>query len=374
MNTSSIVFPNKGFPPIGTFRLAVKVGRKYLLRVVNAAMQDDLFFGIANHNLTIFGMDGTYLKPFVTQYIMITPGQTMDVLLVANQPPGLYYMAAEAYSSGNITYDNTTTTAVVEYANASTSALSSPVIPTLPLANDTAAAQNFFNQLRGLNDEQHPETVPQNITDHIYITVSVNLRSCPGDSCSGPNGSRLAASLNNISFVMPHISILQAYTQSINGVYGTNFPNRPPLYFNFTADNLPSYLLTPRLATEVRVLDFNASVEIVFQGTSLVEGENHPMHLHGYSFFVVGWGFGTFDPDNDPKSYNLVDPPLINTVGVPRQGWVAIRFLANNPGVWFMHCHLERHLTWGMKTTWIVKNGPGVNETISDPPADLPTC
>ncbi|CAM8901375.1 unnamed protein product [Rhodiola kirilowii] len=24
--------------------------------------------------------------------------------------------------------------------------------------------------------------------------------------------------------------------------------------------------------------------------------------------------------------------------------------MADNPGVWFMHCHLERHVTWGMDT------------------------
>jgi laccase len=30
--------------------------------------------------------------------------------------------------------------------------------------------------------------------------------------------------------------------------------------------------------------------------------------------------------------YNLVDPPVRNTVLVPRLGWVAVRFVADNPG------------------------------------------
>jgi laccase len=30
--------------------------------------------------------------------------------------------------------------------------------------------------------------------------------------------------------------------------------------------------------------------------------------------------------------YNLVNPPLKNTVVVPNLGWVAVRFVTDNPG------------------------------------------
>lgn len=79
-------------------------------------------------------------------------------------------------------------------------------------------------------------------------------------------------------------------------------------------------------------LEFNTGVELILQGTSLVSAENHPFHLHGHDVFVVGQGFGNFDPEKDPQKFNLVDPMRRNTVGVPSGGWVAIRFLANNPG------------------------------------------
>jgi laccase len=78
---------------------------------------------------------------------------------------------------------------------------------------------------------------------------------------------------------------------------------------------------------------------------NLLSVESHPFHLHGYNFFVVGRGLGNFDPAKDPAKYNLVDPPERNTVGVPAGGWTAIRFRADNPGVWFLHCHLEVHTT-----------------------------
>lgn len=43
-------------------------------------------------------------------------------------------------------------------------------------------------------------------------------------------------------------------------------------------------------------------------------------------------------------------------------------------GVWFMHCHLEVHTTWGLKMAFIVDNGKGPNESLLPPPSDLPKC
>lgn len=87
--------------------------------------------------------------------------------------------------------------------------------------------------------------------------------------------------------------------------------------------------------TKVKVLDYNETVEIVFQGTNVMGGAvNHPMHLHGHSFYVLGFGFGPFDPVKDPKGYNLVDPPYVATFVTPKNGWLTIRFVADNPGTY----------------------------------------
>ncbi|WKA10686.1 hypothetical protein VitviT2T_028247 [Vitis vinifera] len=240
---------------------------------------------------------------------------------------------------------------------------------------DTDAAANFTVRLRSLANEDYPVDVPQTVDTHMYITISMNTLPCVNNSCDGPDGSRLASSLNNISFVEPSIDVLQAYYKGINGVYDTDFPNEPPYYFNFTGDDLPDTLLTPERGTKVKVLDYNSNVEIVFQGTNVMNAaENHPMHLHGYSFYVVGNGTGNFDNSTDPTRYNLVDPPEVNTVGVPKNGWVAIRFRADNPGVWFMHCHLERHASWGMDTVLIVKNGTTSSTSMLEPPSYLNPC
>ncbi|XP_060201892.1 laccase-17-like [Lycium barbarum] len=110
------------------------------------------------------------------------------------------------------------------------------------------------------------------------------------------------------------------------------------------------------------------------QDTSIIGAESHPLHLHGYNFFVVGQGFGNYNSSKDPANFNLIDLAERNTVGVPSGGWVAIRFLADNPGVWFMHCHLEVHTSWGLKMAWMVMDGKGPKQKLPPPPSDLPKC
>ncbi|KAK2978611.1 hypothetical protein RJ640_006730 [Escallonia rubra] len=374
----------------GTFKAVVDYGKTYLLRVINAILNEEMFLAVANHTLTVVGMDGAYIKPLKTSYIMITPGQTMDVLVTANQSPSHYYLAARAYAG--LVYDNTTTTAIFRY-NGSYTAPKTPALPNLPNYTDTDAATNFTTHFKALASKEHPIDVPKSVDKRIIITISINTIACANNSCDGPNNSRLASSLNNISFVTPEIDILQAYYRRLKGVYDTDFPREPPYVFNYTADVVPDDYLTPEVnGTKALVLKHNANVEIVFQGTNvLASAENHPMHLHGFSFYVVGSGFGNFNNETDPKRYNLVDPPEMNTVGVPTNGWAAIRFKADNPGkfttcamfllyvekrpwVWFMHCHLEKHASWGMETVVIVRNGKTKATRLRRPPSYLNPC
>ncbi|KAK2659136.1 hypothetical protein Ddye_005669 [Dipteronia dyeriana] len=75
---------------------------------------------MANLEISIIALkDASYLKPVVTSYIMIGPGQTMNVLVTANQSLGQYYMAAHQYYTTDIAtfdgYDKTNVTAILQY-------------------------------------------------------------------------------------------------------------------------------------------------------------------------------------------------------------------------------------------------------------------
>jgi FtsP/CotA-like multicopper oxidase with cupredoxin domain len=72
---------------------------------------------------------------------------------------------------------------------------------------------------------------------------------------------------------------------------------------------------------------------------------DHPFHLHGHSFHVLG----------KPGALNLIDPVLKDTINVPSEDEVAIQWVADNPGRWFFHCHIEWHLATGMARVLEIK-------------------
>lgn len=325
-----------------TFRLKVKPGKTYLLRLVNAALNDDLFFSVANHTLKVVEVDALYVKPFETETLLIAPGQTTNVLLETKPhfPNATFLMAARPYATGQGTFDNSTVAGILEYEIPRNTLLHSShsiknlqlFKPILPLLNDTSFATNFTNKLRSLASAQFPANVPQKVDKQFFFTVGLGTSPCQSNqTCQGPNGTMFQASVNNISFVMPTKALLQShYSGQSSHVYKPDFPIYPTNQFNYTG--VPPNNTMVSNGTKLVVLPFNTSVELIMQDTSILGAESHPLHLHGFNFFIVGQGFGNFDPNNDPKRFNLVDPVERNTVGVPSGGWVAIRFLADNPG------------------------------------------
>lgn len=150
----------------------------------------------------------------------------------------------------------------------------------------------------------------------------------PCESCV--NGVKIVAAINNVTFLMPKTAILQSHYYKIKGVFTEDFPGNPPFVYDYTG-NPPANIQTSN-GTKVYRLKYNSTVELVIQDTAVIFPENHPIHLHGFNVFVVGKGYGNFDPIEDPKWFNLVDPVERNTFRVPNGGWTAIRFRADNPG------------------------------------------
>jgi manganese oxidase len=64
-----------------------------------------------------------------------------------------------------------------------------------------------------------------------------------------------------------------------------------------------------------------------------ITGMTHPMHLHGHWFRWIA-------QDGVP----LPDPRAMNTIPVDPGRTIDIDFVANNPGVWPLHCHIIAHM------------------------------
>jgi laccase len=81
-------------------------------------------------------------------------------------------------------------------------------------------------------------------------------------------------------------------------------------------------------------------------------GDSSYMHIHGHSYWVLGTGEGSFDPTT--TELNFGNPPTRDNAVVKGDSWSAVRLKAVNTGIWFMHCHIETHVTFGMTTNFVV--------------------
>jgi L-ascorbate oxidase len=148
------------------------------------------------------------------------------------------------------------------------------------------------------------------------------------------------------------------YTPQINHV-SLMMPSTPVLYNwdqidSSTICNVSNINLTYCLTEYCHCiytleLNVNDVVEFVMTDEAFTYQSNHPMHLHGHSFAVIGMGrlnrsvnadyVRTLDQSGMlPRNFDR--PPLKDSVTVPAGGYTIIRFLADNPGSWLFHCHL----------------------------------
>ena len=72
--------------------------------------------------------------------------------------------------------------------------------------------------------------------------------------------------------------------------------------------------------------------------------------LHGHAFQVIAKSFkADFSYERLKYLSTLNTNPLVrDTVNLPKFGWVALRFKADNPGIWLFHCHIQWHMEVGL--------------------------
>lgn len=95
-------------------------------------------------------------------------------------------------------------------------------------------------------------------------------------------------------------------------------------WFTFNGRSAPTIpALTVNQGERVRIRLVNMSMD------------NHPIHIHGHTWWVVGTEGGPI-----PKTAQWPG----NTVDVPPGASRDVEFIAWNPGLWFFHCHKVHHV------------------------------
>ncbi|KAF8672969.1 hypothetical protein HU200_049037 [Digitaria exilis] len=305
-----------------SFMLDVVPGKTYMLRVINAGLFSEFYLKIAGHKFTVVAADANYVNPYTTDVIAIAPGETVDALVVADAPPGSYYMVALPNQAPlpDTQTPEYATRGIVKYRNYHSSAIDVPIVPVMPDHHDTITSFYFRRNLTSL----HHHTVPQRVDESLFIVLGLGSICRHGQqSCKrgANNDTILVATMNNVSFQYPMVTkpLLEAHYYHTGGNDAMQqLPDGPPRMFNFTDQALIPFgpkemeLEPSSKATVVRRFRYGAVVDMVFQSTAVLQG------------------------------------------------------------VWFMHCHYEFHLTMGMAAVFIVEDGATVHASLPPPPADFP--
>ncbi|KAK4545485.1 hypothetical protein LTR36_002835 [Oleoguttula mirabilis] len=121
---------------------------------------------------------------------------------------------------------------------------------------------------------------------------------------------------------------------------------------------------------------FEKSRELVLQTTGIqtidilvsnYDDGSHPLHVHGYKYFVLAQGHGSppmvsvldgMTRDNIQPLYDSLDlsnPLRRDTASVEGFGWILLRLIADNPGAWAFHCHISWHTEAGLLMQFLTR-------------------
>lgn len=110
------------------------------------------------------------------------------------------------------------------------------------------------------------------------------------------------------------------------------------------------------------------------------DSDGNIFHLHGYKFYIVGYGtintptpldkFKALDEEGLLLKRNLGNPVLKDTVRIPKNGVVALRFKATHAGYWILRD--ENSSKWSRGMDVVLKVGGQCD--MVQPPSNFPQC
>lgn len=312
--------------------LHVEPNKTYRIRIASTTSLASLNLAISNHKLVVVEADGNYVTPFEVNDMDIYSGESYSVLLRTDQDPSKnYWLSIGVRGRKPATPQGLT---ILNYKTISASVFPTSPPPTTPLWNDFERSKAFTKKIIAKMGTPQP---PRFSDRRVFLLNTQNL----------VNGFTKWA-INNVSLALPPTPYLGSIKFKINNAFDRNPPPEtfPQDYDIFN----PPTQRNATIGNGVYMFHLDEVVDVILQNANQLNGngsEIHPWHLHGHDFWVLGYGEGKFKP-GDEKKFNLTHAPLRNTAVIFPYGWTALRFRADNPGVWAFHCHIEPHLHMGM--------------------------
>ena len=391
----------------------VSQDEKYRFRLIGAQALYAFRFSIQDHKMTVVATDGSPITPIEdVDYLIINTGERYDVIVDTKTSPDRvnFWIWAETLEASNFSdpnfyspldkhraeailhyngNDDTIYDNITEIRSCTSSAKCKAVNCPFKNYSDTS---NIYcinaDEFRSYSNHDIPETIYDPNNDTLFYNFGFDGEtSTSGSSVDGIN-FRFPAD--------PPQTELNKFLASLNSCpedsRGCDHNTSPHCSCTQVIN-----LVRPFPSTVAELVITNRIVDPTNPG-----GSSHPVHLHGHYFYVIKTGYpkyntttGEFEAANDEiecvtsedqscarnfitiKPYNSMTniqtvqwknnsrPSILeqldndntsyarkDTVIVPFGGYVVIRFVVDNPGWWFMHCHIEIHTLEGMSVVF----------------------
>ncbi|UZO16266.1 uncharacterized protein OCT59_007655 [Rhizophagus irregularis] len=268
--------------------------KRYRLRIINTSAFSAFFFSIDKHEMEVIEVEGSYTKRNKIHRLPINVAQRYSVIVTANQPVDNYIMRSEFQKT------------------------------CMPDDAKKLSIVKAIVHYDGAPEDSAPKDVPWKD----FLEECIDLKHETLQPLCEENLPKATKKMElTITFHNDSSGVVRAFLNESSYEPDIKFPTLSRIFAG-KANNFPRDRNAYIFDTPGEVVD------ITFINTD--EGD-HPFHMHGHQFWVLGFGNGTHV---DKKSLNTVNPIKRDTSTIPASGWTVLRFVPDNPGVFGIHCHM----------------------------------
>ncbi|RHZ82432.1 hypothetical protein Glove_109g314 [Diversispora epigaea] len=309
----------------------VQKGKKYRFRIINTSALALSTFSIDNHPLSVIEVDGIPVKRAkAVNILQIHVAQRYSVILTANQPVANYYIRASIIDTCLLPR----TTETINYNSS--------------INYNATGILHYYGA-----ESNKPTSTPYPVTMQSCGDLDPSVIR-PYNNCPAPTNVTNEF-VFNITFDRSENDI---------GILGINFSTYIPTFDNPTNQRIIGKENYKDFEKDQNAFGYDipyGCVQITVLNNLIV---NHPFHLHGHTFWLVASGPGPFL--SNITTYNLENPVIRDTTNILPGSHIVIRYLADNPGVWAFHCHIEWHVSSGLVAQLIERPSEFSNQTLPE--------
>jgi FtsP/CotA-like multicopper oxidase with cupredoxin domain len=280
------------------FKIKIQKGKKYRLRLINTSVNAFFHVSLDGHPFQVITSDFIPIVPYTTDQLAITIGQRYDVIIDANQRSGNYWLRVNTVSdcgTNTILDIGKVAGAIVSYEDApNPNAL--PTSTGVKLSNKCDDETNTVPWVRNVVPKDQYEAAAQEIDLKGTVTKQGMIQWLI-------NGTAMRVDWGHPT-LQTVLDGSDKFGQTANVI---ELPNKDQWYF-WLIQEIGEFPL------------------------------EHPIHLHGHDFYVLGSGVGMFN--GRTEKLNFANPTRRDTATLPSNGYLVLGFPADNPGSWVMHCHI----------------------------------